>query len=229
MEELTEFGMQNSLTLPSLANKYFNSLRDENDELIYTYTDPFMRNFVRKAIKGGRCNAFNQHYKSEISDEVFNIISKEVNVNGNICEILEKYFEFLNKYEKQYAKEFDSKYNDYRDIDQKEKEKYVNRKLNMLPIHRELCKLDSNKTQMDFDATSLYPSAMWDEKSVYPKIETGFAFKPQMNDVYVEAFNNQTFNEDSNESGILTIKYHNPPDLIFQHLPIKEKVKKTRI
>ena len=51
MEELTNFGMKNSLTLPSLANKYFNSLRDENDEPIYTYTDPFMRNFVRKSIK----------------------------------------------------------------------------------------------------------------------------------------------------------------------------------
>ena len=51
-----------------------------------------MKNFVRKAIKGGRCNAFNQNYKSEISDEVFNIISKELNVNGNICDILEKYF-----------------------------------------------------------------------------------------------------------------------------------------
>ena len=49
MEELTEFGMKNSLTLPSLANKYFNSLRDENEEPIYTYTDPFMRNFVRKS------------------------------------------------------------------------------------------------------------------------------------------------------------------------------------
>ena len=59
--ELTGFGMKNSLTLPSLANKYFNSLRDEDDEPIYTYTDPFMRNFVRKAIRGGRCNAFNQH------------------------------------------------------------------------------------------------------------------------------------------------------------------------
>ena len=58
-----------------------------------------MRNFVRKAIKGGRCNAFNQHYKSEISDEVFNIISKELNVDGNVCKILEKYFEFLNKHE----------------------------------------------------------------------------------------------------------------------------------
>ena len=229
MEELTEFGMKNSLTLPSLANKYFNSLKDKNDEPIYTYTDPFMRNFVRKAIKGGRCNAFNQRYKSEIADEVFNIISKELNVEGTECDILEKYFEILNKHEKEYAKQFDSKYDDYRDINQKQKEKYVNKKLNMLSIHKDLSKLDSNKTQMSYDATSLYPSAMWDENSNYPKIETGFAFKPHMNKTYVEAFNNKTFNGDGDESAMLTIKYHNPPDLIFQHLPVKEKVKTIEV
>ena len=229
MEELTNFGMKNSLTLPSLANKYFNSLRDENDEPMFTYTDHFMRNFVRKSIKGGRCNAFNQRYKSEISDEVFKISSKELNVNGNECEVLEKYFDFLKEHEKQCAEEFNSKYDDYRDIDEKVKTKYFNKKLNMLPIHKELSKLDSNKTQMNFDATSLYPSAMWDENSVYPKKETGFAFKPHMNDVYAEAFNNQSFNQDGDESAILTIKYHNPPDLIFQHLPVKEKVKKLEV
>ena len=185
-----------------------------------------MRNFVRKAIKGGRCNAFNQHYKSEISDEVFNNILKELNVNGNECEILEKFFEFLNENEELYVKEFDSKYDDYRDIDQKEKEKYVNRKFNKLPIHKELSKLNSNKTQMAYGAYSLYPSAMWDENSVYPKIETGFALAPHLNDVYVKTFNDQTFNENGDESAILTIKYYNPPNLIFQHLPIKEKVKK---
>ena len=75
----------------------------------------------------------------------------------------------------------------------------------MLSIHKELSKLDSNKTQMDFDATSLYPSAMWDENSVYPTIETGFAFKPHMKVVYVEAFINQTVNEDGDESAKLTI------------------------
>ena len=32
MEELTKFGKKNSLTLPSLANKFFNSLRDENTD-----------------------------------------------------------------------------------------------------------------------------------------------------------------------------------------------------
>ena len=132
----------------------------------------------------------------------------------------------MNKYEKEHAKEFDSKYDDYRDIDEKEKTGYINKKLNKLPIHKKLSKLDSNKTQMDFDATSLYPSAIWDENSLYPKLETGFAFKPYMNDVYVEAFNNQSFNEDGDESAILTTKYYNPPNLIFQHLPVKEKVKK---
>ena len=50
-----------------------------------------------------------------------------------------------------------------------------------------------------------------------------------MNDAYVKAFIDQTFNEDGDESAILTIKYHNPPDLIFQHFPIKEKVKKIEV
>ena len=82
---------------------------------------------------------------------------------------------------------------------------------------------------MNFDAKSLYPSAMWDCNSVYPKIESGFAFKPHMNDVYVKAFNNETFNEDGDEYGILTIKYYNQPDLIIQHLAVKEKVEKVEV
>ena len=46
-----------------------------------------------------------------------------------------------------------------------------------------------------------------------------------MNDIYAETFNFETFNQDGNESAILKIKYYNPPDLIFQHLPVKEKLK----
>ena len=82
---------------------------------------------------------------------------------------------------------------------------------------------------MDFDATSLYPKAMWDEKSVYPKMETGFVFKTHMNKIYLEAFINQTFNQDGNESAISRIKYYTPPDLIFVHLPVKEKVKNIEV
>ena len=46
-----------------------------------------------------------------------------------------------------------------------------------------------------------------------------------MNVIYVEAFNNQTFTRDGNESAILKIIFYNPPNLIFQHLPVKVKVK----
>ena len=232
MEELTGFGMKNSLTLPSLAIKYYNSLRDESDEPIYTYNDEFMRHFVRQSIKGGRCSALNQYFKSNISQEVFNVISKELNVNGNdedVCEIINKYFEYTNKQRKILEDEYDSKFKDYRDIDVEERTERINKELNKLPIHKKLQKLNHNDVMIDFDATSLYPSAIWDQNSVYPKIETGFAFKPHMNNVYVEAFNNQTFNQDGDESAILRIKYYNPRNLIFQHLPVKEKVENVEV
>ena len=44
---------------------------------------------------------------------------------------------------------------------------------------------------MDYDATSLYPSAICDRDSVYPKIEIGFLFKPHMKDNYAEAIKNK--------------------------------------
>ena len=105
----------------------------------------------------------------------------------------------------------------------------INKKLILLPIHKELSKTDLNKTQMVFDATSLYPSAMWDQNNVNPKIESGFGSKPDMNDVYVAANNIQTFNQDAFESAILRIKYYNPPNVIFRHLPLKEKVEKIEV
>ena len=229
MEKLTGFGMKNSLTLPSLANKYFNSLRDESDEPIYSYNDDFMRHFVRQSIKGGRCSAINQYYNSNISQEVFNIISKElkVNANDNACENIDKHFHYTNEQRKMIEDEYDSRFKDYRDNDEEKRIEHINKELNKLLIHKKLQKLNQNVVMMDYDATSLYPSYMWDENSVYPTIESEFVFKPHMNKTYVDAFNNQTFNQDGNESAILRIKYYNPPNLTFQHLPVFKHLKKN--
>ena len=67
---------------------------------------------------------------------------------------------------------------------------------------------------------------MWDEKTIYPRIETGYAYTRDMNDELVEKINNQTFTQGS---AILKIKYYNPKNLIVQHIPIKERVNKTEI
>ena len=47
----------------------------------------------------------------------------------------------------------------------------------------------------DFDAVSLYPSAMWDEKSLYPRIDTGYAYTTDVNDELVENFNTANFTQ----------------------------------
>ena len=47
MEDITGFGMKNSLTSPSLPHKCFTSLRYENYEPIYSYKDEIVRSFVR--------------------------------------------------------------------------------------------------------------------------------------------------------------------------------------
>ena len=91
MEEITEFSMKDCLSAPDLGWRYFNSMRDENDEPIYTYNDKYMRWFVGQSIKGGRVCAFNQYYRSKICDEVLKILSEKLNVKGNVYDIIEAY------------------------------------------------------------------------------------------------------------------------------------------
>ena len=50
-------------------------------------------------------------------------------------------------------------------------------------------KVDLDESGMDFDAPSLYPTAMWDEKSVHIKTENGYAFEPHMKNVIIDDFN----------------------------------------
>ena len=103
---------------------------------------------------------------------------------------------------------------------------YINKKVGEFPIHKLLQKLSLNDLLWDFDAVSLYPSAMSDPKSFYPRKQNGYAYSPDMNDERVEKFIYQTFTQ---RSAILKIKYNNPKKLIVQHLPVKERVNKMEV
>ena len=134
--------------------------------------------------------------------------------------------EYKNKHFKNFEKEYEDQFDDYRLENEDEKQKYINEKLSNLRLHEIIKRIELVHLLWDFDAVSLYPSAMWDEKSIYPRIETGYAYTRDMNDELVEKFNNQTFTQGS---AILKIKYYNPKNLIVQHLPVKEKEKKIEI
>ena len=93
MEEITGFSMKDCLSLPGLGLKYFNSLRTEEDEPIYTYNDKYMRWLVRQSIKGGRVCAFTQYCKSKHCDDILKIINKELAVKGTVYDTIEAYME----------------------------------------------------------------------------------------------------------------------------------------
>ena len=67
---------------------------------------------------------------------------------------------------------------------------------------------------------------MWDESSIYPRIETGYVFTRDMNDELVEKLKKGNFNKGS---AFLKIEYYNLKNLIVRHLPIKEREKKMEI
>ena len=73
--------------------------------------------------------------------------------------------------------------------------KYINKKTSELPIHHLFQRLSFGDLKWVFDCVSLYPSAMWDENSIYPIIETGYAFTEDMIDELEEKFNNQTLTQ----------------------------------
>ena len=197
MEEITEFSMKDCLYLPGLGWKYFKSLRTKEDEPIYTYNDKYMRWFVRQSIKGVRVCAFIQYYKSKHCDDILKIVNKELAVKGTIYDTIEAYMEYKNKHFKIFEKEYEDQFDDYRDENVEEKEKFINEKLSNLRLHKIIKRTELIHLLWDFDAVSLYPSAMWDEKSIYPRIETGHAFTTDMNDELVEKFNNHTFTQGS--------------------------------
>ena len=226
MQEIVGFSMKDCLSLPGSRLNYFNSLRRKKDETIYTYNDKHMRGFERQAAYRGRVCAFNQNYKSKNCDVISKTLSEKVKVKGIVYDTIEAYITYKNKHFKIVEKEFESKFDDYRDEDVDEKENYINKKLGELPIHKLLQQLSLKDFLWDNDANSFYPSSMWDEKSIYPRIETGYVFTEDMKDELFDKLNTGSFNQGS---AILKIKYYNPENLIVQHLPVKDKEKQIEI
>ena len=123
VQEITGFSVKDCLSLPGLGFKYFNSLRTDQDEQIFIYNDKYMRWFVRQAAYGGRVCAFNQYYKSKICDDILNIISKELNVEGNTYEKMETYMNYKNEQFKVFEKEYENQFDDYRKKTEMKKKK----------------------------------------------------------------------------------------------------------
>ena len=151
-------------------------------------------------------------------------IKKHLKINDNeISNIIGEYLKYINTKRDEFKLEFENGEKDYRKINKKELDNFLNKKLGELKISKELQKINKDDLLVSYDFNSLYPSAQIDKNSNWPKIETSYPFKKYMNDAVCSLFNSGRWNE-LNRSAFLTVKYHNNENMIFQHLAVKEKV-----
>ena len=152
-------------------------------------------------------------------------IKKHIKIDDNeISNIIDEYLNYIYTKRIEFKLEFENGEKDYRKINKKELDKFLERKLGEIEISKDSQKIDKEDLLVSYDFNSLYPSAQIDKNSTWPKIKTVYPFEKHMNDSICTLFNSGRWNE-LNRSAFLTVKYHNLENLIFQHLPIKEKIK----
>ena len=222
--KMSGFGIRDCLREASLGWKCFGTYN--KDQEFYTFIHKFVRDFIRKSIKGGRVAALNRYFESNQCEEILNFIKKHLKLNDNeISNLIDEYLSFNNIKRAEFKLEFVNVENDYRKINKKELDNFLEKKLGELNISKDLQKINKDDFLVSYDFNSLYPSAQIDINGTWPKIETAHPYKKYMNESICTFFNSGKWNE-FNRSAFLTVNYHNPENLIFQHLPIKEQIKK---
>ena len=222
MQKMSAFGIKDCLTEASLGWKCFGTYNKDRD--FYTFNDKYVRDFIRKSIKGGRVAALNRYFESNQCEEILHIIKKHLKINDNgISIIIDGCLKYIDTKRDEFKLEFENGKKDYRKVNKKELDKFLEKKLGELEFSKDLQKINKDDLLVSYDFNSLYPSAQIDKNSTWPKIETAYPFKKYMCDVVCTLFNSGRWDE-INRSAFLTVKYHNPENLIFQHLTVKEKI-----
>ena len=164
MQKMTGFGIKDCLTEASLGWKCFGTYNKDRE--FYTFNDKYVRDFIRKSIKGGRVGAFNRYFESQQCEEILNTIKTHLKINDNeISNIIDKYLKYINTKRDEFKLEFENGEKDYRKINKKELDNFLNNKLGNLEISKELQKINKDDLLVSYDFNSLYPSAQIDKNS----------------------------------------------------------------
>ena len=170
MQKMSAFGIKDCLTEASLGWKCFGTYNKDRE--VYTFNDKYVRNFIRKSIKGGRVSAFSRYFESNQCEEILNTIKKHLKINDNeISNVIDKFLKYINTKRDGFKTDFENGEKGSSKINNKELNKFLERKLGEINISKELQKIDKDDLLVSYDFNSLYPSAQIDINSTWPKIE----------------------------------------------------------
>ena len=164
-----------------------------------------VRDFIHKTVHGGRVVALNRIFVSSSFNQIVNILEKHLGKEQEISTLFNKYFNQINNLKSNFTKKYEFRFSDYRQINPKELDNYVNKKLSNIPISIELNKINKSDVFVSSDYCSLYPSAMSHDDSTWPAIETAKAISVDNSDQLCELFNKGEW-KNINKTGFFKVK-----------------------
>ena len=94
MQKMSGFGIKDCLTEASLGWKCFGTYNKDRE--FYTFNNKYVRDFIRKSIKGGRVGAFIRYFESNQCEEILNTIKKHLKINDNeFSNIIDEYLKYI--------------------------------------------------------------------------------------------------------------------------------------
>ena len=89
-QNMSGFGIKDCLTQSSLAWKCLGPYNKNRE--FYTFNDKYVRDYIRRSIKGGRRAALNRYFKPSQCEEILNTMKKHLGIKVNeISNILGEY------------------------------------------------------------------------------------------------------------------------------------------
>ena len=161
----------------------------ESVNTICTPKIEYVRDFIHKTVHGGRVVALNRNFVSSSFNQRVNVLRNYFGEEHEILTLVEIYFRKIDKVKKHYTKKYESEFDDYRVINEKNFEEIIKKLLSKLPISKELNTVDKRDLLVSGVYNSLYPSAMVHEKSTWPKVETAKAINIDDSDLLCELLN----------------------------------------
>ena len=112
MQKMSGFGIEDCLTEASIGWKCFGTYN--KDQEFYTFNNKYVRDFIRKSIKGGRVAALNSYFEPSHCEELLNTIKIPLNINGiEISNIIDDYLKYINIKREEFELEFENGKKDY--------------------------------------------------------------------------------------------------------------------
>ena len=106
-QKMSGFGIKDCLTEATLAWICFGTYNKDSE--FYTFKHKYVRNFIRRNIKGGRCGSFNRYFESKQFDEIMLSIKKHITKKDNeISNTIDEYINYINIKSEELKLEFEN-------------------------------------------------------------------------------------------------------------------------